>query len=162
MDNVNKPKHYELDGLEGIEVKDVIRSVLGDNITSFYIGNVIKYVLRYKKKNGVEDLKKARLYLDWAIADYDTQTKLKPEVTEELLEDIVKNTTAYSAPGRQTVFAYTGGDPNSDDPMDNYIEKEVKKSVAVSIDDNKYDEYILNQVIAEESKKWKENEENED
>lgn len=158
MDNVNKPKHYELDGLEGIEVKDVIRSVLGDDIVSFYIGNVIKYVLRYKKKNGVEDLKKARLYLDWAIRDYHLGLKVKPEVLTKLLE----NTTRYTADGRQTVFAYTGGDPNSDDPMECYTKQEVKKSVAVSIDDNKYDEYILNQVIAEESKKWKENEENED
>ena len=138
MDNVNKPKHYELDGIPGVEVKDVIKSVLGNNITSFYIGNVIKYVLRYKKKNGVEDLKKARLYLDWAIKDYDNQTVLKPEVVTKLLE----NTTAFTAPGRQTVFAYTGGDPNSNDPMENYIE-----------DADKYDEYIVSQVYKEEEKR---------
>lgn len=162
MDNVNKPKHYELDGIPGVEVKDVIKAVLGKDTVSFYLGNVLKYMLRFKKKNGLEDLKKARLYLDWAITDYGEDIPVKNEVTEELLEDILKNTTAYSAPGRQTVFAYTGGGPNSDDPMEGYIKQEVKKSVAVSIDDNKYDEYILSQVIAEESKKWKENDENED
>lgn len=138
MDNVNKPKHYELDGLEGIEVKDVIRSVLGDNITSFYIGNVIKYVLRYKKKNDVEDLKKARLYLDWAIADYDTQTKLKPKATEELLVDVLKNTTIYSANGYMDTAVYT-------DP-------ETHKTTSVKLNDDKYDEYIVRQVYAEEAR----------
>lgn len=135
MDNVNKPKHYELDGLEGIEVKDVIRSVLGDNITSFYIGNVIKYVLRYKKKNGVEDLKKARLYLDWAIADYDTQTKLKPKATEELLADVLKNTTVYSANGYIDRAVYT-------DP-------ETHETTSIDINDDKYGRYIVRQVYAE-------------
>lgn len=138
MDNVNKPNHYMLDGIPGVEVKDVIRSVLGDNITSFYIGNVIKYVLRYKKKNGVEDLKKARLYLDWAIADYDTQTKLKPKATEELLVDVLKNTTIYSANGYMDTAVYT-------DP-------ETHKTTSVKLNDDKYDEYIVRQVYAEEAR----------
>lgn len=138
MDNVNKPNHYMLDGIPGVEVKDVIRSVLGDSITSFYIGNVIKYVLRYKKKNGVEDLKKARLYLDWAIADYDTQTKLKPKATEELLADVLKNTTIYSANGYIDRAVYT-------DP-------ETHKTASVNINDDKYDEYIVRQVYAEEAR----------
>jgi hypothetical protein len=34
------------------------------NNLSFLQGNVIKYVTRYKHKNGVEDLKKARHYID--------------------------------------------------------------------------------------------------
>jgi hypothetical protein len=34
------------------------------------MGNVIKYVSRYKHKNGVEDLKKARYYLNKAIDLY--------------------------------------------------------------------------------------------
>lgn len=70
MDNVNKPNHYILDGIPGVEVKDVIKAVLGEDIVGFYLGNVLKYMLRFKKKNGLEDLKKARLYLDWAIEDY--------------------------------------------------------------------------------------------
>jgi len=35
----------------------------------FYKGNIIKYILR--NKNGLEDLKKARHYLDKLIGDYD-------------------------------------------------------------------------------------------
>lgn len=39
----------------------------GINHLGFLEGNVIKYVCRYKAKNGVEDLKKARHYLDCLI-----------------------------------------------------------------------------------------------
>jgi hypothetical protein len=35
---------------------------------SFCLGNVVKYVLRHRDKNGIEDLKKARWYLDREIA----------------------------------------------------------------------------------------------
>lgn len=34
------------------------------NGIGFLAGNVIKYVVRYKRKNGLEDLKKARHYID--------------------------------------------------------------------------------------------------
>lgn len=37
----------------------------------FYAGNVVKYVLRFPHKGGVEDLKKARHYLDYMIEKYD-------------------------------------------------------------------------------------------
>lgn len=66
-DNVNSPKHYALDGLN-IEAIDVIRSVLGpDKFQGYCRGNVIKYLLRAEHKNGLEDLKKARVYLNWEI-----------------------------------------------------------------------------------------------
>lgn len=37
------------------------------NELGFAVGNVIKYVCRYQDKNGIEDLKKARHYLDMLI-----------------------------------------------------------------------------------------------
>lgn len=37
------------------------------NGIGFIAGNVIKYVVRYKNKNGLEDLKKARHYIDLLI-----------------------------------------------------------------------------------------------
>ena len=37
------------------------------NELGFCEGNVIKYLCRYKRKNGLEDLKKARQYLDFLI-----------------------------------------------------------------------------------------------
>lgn len=65
-DIVNDPQHYKLDGL-GIESIDVIKSVLGDEFKAFCKGNVLKYVMRADKKNGVEDLKKAKVYLEWLL-----------------------------------------------------------------------------------------------
>lgn len=56
---VNHPDHYT----HGIEPIVYINS----HNMEFNDGNVIKYVTRYKYKNGIEDLKKARFYLDQQI-----------------------------------------------------------------------------------------------
>lgn len=62
IDVVNHPPHYKSDS--GIESIDVIES-FGLN---FHLGNVIKYILRHNKKGKpLEDLKKARWYLDREI-----------------------------------------------------------------------------------------------
>lgn len=66
-DNVNHPNHYQI--LENVEAIDVIKAILGDGFNDYCYGNVLKYVLRAKKKNGVEDLKKANVYLDWMIKE---------------------------------------------------------------------------------------------
>lgn len=80
---VNHPTHYELEGL-GVEVIDVIRSVLGEiSFCSYCKGNVIKYILRADKKNGLEDLQKARVYLSWLIATIESE-----EHEEEDQDDI--------------------------------------------------------------------------
>ena len=60
-DNIN-PEHYT----QGIECIDYITS----KNMSFLEGNVIKYVTRYKMKNGLEDLKKAQWYLNRIIENY--------------------------------------------------------------------------------------------
>jgi len=41
--------------------------VIDANSLNYYEGNVLKYLLRHRAKNGVEDLKKARHYLDKLI-----------------------------------------------------------------------------------------------
>ena len=64
-DTVNHPNHYNNGD---IEVIDYIKDKLGiEGYEAFCIGNVIKYVSRYKHKNGKEDLEKALTYLKWAI-----------------------------------------------------------------------------------------------
>ena len=65
MDNVNHPEHYTSGGIECI---DAIRASLGDKEFAGYCkGNIIKYLWRYRLKNGVEDLHKAQVYLGWMI-----------------------------------------------------------------------------------------------
>ena len=42
------------------------------NKLNFCQGNVIKYVMRYNQKNGLEDLKKAKVYIDYLIQELET------------------------------------------------------------------------------------------
>ena len=68
-DNVNSPNHYKLTGLD-VEVIDVIRaSMTEEEFKGYCKGNVIKYVTRENKKNGMEDLRKAKKYLEYAIGE---------------------------------------------------------------------------------------------
>ena len=65
MDSVSHPTHY---ADKKIEVIDYIRDTLtADGFVDYCIGNVIKYVSRWRKKGGKEDLEKAKVYLEWAI-----------------------------------------------------------------------------------------------
>ena len=64
MESVNHPKHYggEKNDYEAIKVIDAWE-------VDFYLGNVLKYICRAGKKGGqLEDLKKAKWYLDQKIS----------------------------------------------------------------------------------------------
>ena len=64
-DNVNHPKHYNVGDIEVIEyIKDKLTK---EEYIGYCMGNVIKYVSRYKHKNDKEELSKAMVYLSWAI-----------------------------------------------------------------------------------------------
>ena len=65
FDNVNKPKHYT-DGK--YECIDVMLDVFGrEAVFHFGICNAFKYLWRFNKKNGKEDLEKAEWYLNKAL-----------------------------------------------------------------------------------------------
>ena len=66
MDVVEKPAHYNNGSIEAIEY---IKQQLGDDFYAYCEGNVLKYIHRYSYKNGVEDLRKARWYLDRLIKE---------------------------------------------------------------------------------------------
>lgn len=63
-DIVNKPSHYTSGTIEPIDY-------IAANNMNFCEGNVIKYVTRYKLKNGLEDLKKAQFYINKLIEGYE-------------------------------------------------------------------------------------------
>ena len=66
FDKVTNPKHYK--GINGLEVIEVHKNFLTkEELRGYYKGNTLKYMLREGKKNGIEDLKKARKHLDWLI-----------------------------------------------------------------------------------------------
>jgi len=64
-DMVNHPNHYTQGGIECI--KAIEASMPPDGFQDYCKGNVLKYVWRFRQKNGLEDLKKARVYLNWMI-----------------------------------------------------------------------------------------------
>lgn len=65
-DNVNHPKHYNVGNIEVIHyIEDKLSY---EEFTGYLTGNLIKYISRYKHKNGVEDLKKAQWYLNYLIS----------------------------------------------------------------------------------------------
>lgn len=73
-DKVNHPSHYTQGGIECIDaIKAAVVGLTG--IEAVCIGNVIKYIWRWKYKNGLEDLKKARWYLDKLINEIETSEK---------------------------------------------------------------------------------------
>lgn len=67
FDMVNHPKHYK--AKNGMEVIDVIEAFTAnlEGYEATHTGNVIKYICRWKEKNGLEDLKKAQWYLNRLI-----------------------------------------------------------------------------------------------
>lgn len=80
--NVDHPNHYQSES--GLEVIDVIKAFTSElsGEEAFCIGNAIKYICRYSKKNGVEDLEKAKWYIDRAISVRSESGLLPPRRTE--------------------------------------------------------------------------------
>ena len=67
LDMVNHPSHYK--AKNGMEVIDVIEAFTAnlEGYEATHTGNVIKYICRWKEKNGLEDLRKAQWYLNRLI-----------------------------------------------------------------------------------------------
>ena len=67
--------HYKKLGVQPVEFISVINA-------NFFQGNVIKYVTRYKDKNGIKDLEKAKHYLE-------LMKELKPQTDTKLHGDYI-------------------------------------------------------------------------
>ena len=63
-DMVNNPPHYNQDSIECI---DAIASATDEGFQYYLQGNIIKYLWRYRYKSGVQDLQKAKWYLERLI-----------------------------------------------------------------------------------------------
>lgn len=65
-DMVNHPSHYTQGGIECIDA--ITAATVGKTgIEAVCVANVVKYLWRYEEKNGLEDVKKARWYLERLI-----------------------------------------------------------------------------------------------
>lgn len=67
MIQVDHPDHYNQGSIECIEALKACMTP--EEYHGFCSGNVIKYVWRYRSKNGLKDLKKAKWYLETLIKD---------------------------------------------------------------------------------------------
>lgn len=60
-DIINSPEHYHANGIDVIGFSELQFSQ--EELKGFHRINVLKYVTRFDKKNGIEDLRKAEFYL---------------------------------------------------------------------------------------------------
>jgi len=74
-DSVNHPKHYTQGAIETIEYMESF--LTEEEFCGGCKMNIIKYVSREKHKNGLEDLKKARWYLDRLITYLEKSSRLR-------------------------------------------------------------------------------------
>lgn len=68
-DNVNHPSHYTNGGIECLDAIQAALSSHVDAYCAFLTGQVLKYAWRWPMKNGIEDCRKAKFYLDRLIAE---------------------------------------------------------------------------------------------
>jgi len=87
---VNHPEHYTAGKVECIDALEAATTGL-EGLEAICTGNAIKYLWRWKHKNGVEDLKKARWYLNRLIASLEnTKSARQDPVTETTAETELK------------------------------------------------------------------------
>lgn len=86
-DPVNSPSHYaDGNGIECIEAIEASMTV--EEFKGFLKGNCQKYLWRYTKKNGAEDLKKAKWYLDRLIAIREMEEAMEKAMREKTKETL--------------------------------------------------------------------------
>ena len=75
MEMVNHPEHYNPGALETINIiEEYTKDLTG--IEAFDTANIIKYACRWKRKNGVEDLRKLVWYANHLINHIETKGEM--------------------------------------------------------------------------------------
>ena len=76
---MDKQIHYEIPGREKQPIELMRLGLTDAEFEGYCIGNVMKYILRYKHKSGLNDLLKAQEYINFLIRAY----RLKPILGDE-------------------------------------------------------------------------------
>lgn len=112
-DPVKKPAHYTYGRYEAIDViEELTAGASGPE--GFLLGNVLKYLWRYRRKNGMEDLRKAMWYLERLIQRGITPATSPEETTGEddgtpLGEILIRdNRPVFSATAARAAAKLTG------------------------------------------------------
>ena len=146
-DKVNHPDHYQnIAGVEAIDIlNDVVKDLPGKRAAMLW--NSMKYLFRFQKKNGVEDLKKARNYLDYLIEDMEATDKPSKKDGSEVLWD----TWFSNEYGNMTIYSKTkkhNGMP-SKLVFDTKDAAEEFKSVFYNMISEGYDEFSITDAALE-------------
>ena len=91
------PSHYTTGAIECIEAIEA--SMTAESFKGFLKGNCIKYLFRYEKKNGVEDLKKCEWYLNHLIAAIQLEEMAMKKKTEDILGAVNHDPDDYMVSG---------------------------------------------------------------
>ena len=67
-DMVSHPKHYNQGGIECIDALKAA-TVGKRGIEAVCVANIIKYLWRYEEKNGIEDIRKAKFYIEHLLKE---------------------------------------------------------------------------------------------
>lgn len=69
--DIVKPNHYKMTiNGQTIEVMDILKAILTpEEMRGFNKGNIIKYILRERNKNGIADIKKCKQYAEFMLGD---------------------------------------------------------------------------------------------
>ena len=142
-DNINHPDHYQnIAGVEAIDIlNDVVKDLPGTQATMLW--NAMKYLLRFQKKNSVEDLKKAQNYLQYLIDDI--------EAVQDAAKDILWDTWHSNEYGNMTIFAKSK-EPNGMPTkltFDTEYAAEEFRSVFYNMLSEGYDEFSITDVSLE-------------
>lgn len=89
---VSKPSHYQTES--GLETIDVIEAFTADlkGIEAADTANIIKYICRWKKKNGIQDLEKVMWYTQHLInhVKKEQEQKAKKALNSDIAKKVKK------------------------------------------------------------------------
>ena len=63
--DVRQQHHYTAQAVQPIEYMEI--TMTPEQYEGYLLGNVIKYISRYRHKNGLEDLLKGKVYIAWLV-----------------------------------------------------------------------------------------------
>lgn len=76
---MKKQTYYIVPGRDRQPIELMYMGLTDVEFDGYCVGNVMKYILRYKYKNGLNDLHKARTYIDFLIRSYKHEPILEDE-----------------------------------------------------------------------------------
>ena len=80
VDAVNSPEHYTEGDIECIDAIEA--SMSPTEFQGYCKGNALKYIWRYRHKNGLEDLHKAEVYLKWLTESLGEEDRVVKDFNE--------------------------------------------------------------------------------